>query len=125
MVVQRTNEGSEVGTALALHLVVLVQRVERVVFRIVESDAPKPGPGEFVVKNLWLSLDPYMRGRMNAGKSYVKHLEVGDVMTGGTVGEVIESNHPKFRPGDTVFGFVAGLYPTEHPALPDPASDDD
>lgn len=73
-------------------------------FKIAESDIPKAAPGQFVVKNHWLSLDPYMRGRMSASKSYAKGVEIGDVMTGGTVGEVIESKHPRFKPGDTVVG---------------------
>src|SRR6267378_1189678 len=61
--------------------------VEESNFKIVEADVPKPGPGEVLVKNLWLSLDPYMRGRMNAAKSYAKYVEIGEVMTGGTVGQ--------------------------------------
>ena len=65
--------------------------VEESNFRIVETDVPKPGPGEVLVKNLWLSLDPYMRGRMNAVKSYSKYVEIGEVMVGGTVGQVVES----------------------------------
>jgi NADPH-dependent curcumin reductase CurA len=71
-------------------------------FRLVESPAPAPKDGEVLVKNLWLSLDPYMRGRLSQAKSYVKGLEVGDVMTGETAGEVIESKHPNFKPGDKV-----------------------
>jgi NADPH-dependent curcumin reductase CurA len=55
-----------------------------------------------LVKNLWLSLDPYMRGRLSQQKSYVKGVEIGEVMTGETAGEVVESRHPKFKPGDTV-----------------------
>ena len=78
--------------------------VEESNFRIVETDVPTPGPGEVLVKNLWLSLDPYMRGRMNAVKSYTKYVEIGEVMTGGTVGQILESNHPKFKPGDSVVG---------------------
>jgi NADPH-dependent curcumin reductase len=73
-------------------------------FKLVESEVPKPGPGELLVKNLWLSLDPYMRGRMNAVKSYTKYVELGETMVGGTVGQVVESNHPKFKPGNYVVG---------------------
>lgn len=73
-------------------------------FRIVETDLAEPGDGELVVKNLFLSLDPYMRGRMNEGKSYAARLEIGDVMIGGTVGEVISSKNPKFAVGDSVVG---------------------
>jgi NADPH-dependent curcumin reductase len=71
-------------------------------FKLVESPAPSPAQGEVLVKNLWLSLDPYMRGRMSQQKSYVKGVEPGEVMTGETAGEVVESKHPGFRPGDTV-----------------------
>ena len=78
--------------------------VEESNFKIVETDVPKPGPGEVLVKNLWLSLDPYMRGRMNAVKSYTKYVEIGEVMTGGTVGQVVESGNPKFKAGDYVVG---------------------
>jgi len=78
--------------------------VEESNFKIVETDVPKPGAGEVLVKNLWLSLDPYMRGRMNAVKSYTKYVEIGEVMVGGTVGQVVESSNPKFKPGDHVVG---------------------
>jgi NADPH-dependent curcumin reductase CurA len=78
--------------------------VEESNFNIVETDMPKPGGGEILVKNYWLSLDPYMRGRMNAVKSYTKYVEIGEVMTGGTVGKVVESNNPKFKVGDHVVG---------------------
>jgi NADPH-dependent curcumin reductase len=71
-------------------------------FRIVEVPVGKPGPGEVVVKNEWLSLDPYMRGRMSDAKSYAKSTEIGEVMVGQTVGEVVESRDPNFKPGDKV-----------------------
>jgi len=71
-------------------------------FKLVESPAPAPKEGEVLVKNLWLSLDPYMRGRLSQAKSYVKGLEVGDVMAGETAGEVVESRHPGFKAGDKV-----------------------
>jgi NADPH-dependent curcumin reductase CurA len=71
-------------------------------FKFVELPAPAPKEGEVLVKNLWLSLDPYMRGRLSQAKSYVKGLEIGDVMTGETAGEVVESKHPRFKPGDKV-----------------------
>lgn len=63
-----------------------------------------PGTGEFLVRILWLSLDPYMRGRMDAAKSYAAPVEIGGVMEGGAVGEVIESQHPGFSPGQIVTG---------------------
>jgi len=75
-------------------------------FNIVETPVPEPGPGQILVRNDWLSLDPYMRSRMNDVKSYVPPVQIGEVMVGGTVGEVLESNHPKFKPGDCVVGRV-------------------
>ena len=74
-------------------------------FKIVESDIPKPAAGQVLVKNLYLSLDPYMRGRMNAGPSYAANVAIGQVMVGGTVGEVVESSNPNFKPGDSVVGY--------------------
>jgi NADPH-dependent curcumin reductase CurA len=71
-------------------------------FKLVASPAPPPREGEVLVKNLWLSLDPYMRGRMSQQKSYVKGVEIGQVMEGQTVGEVVESRSPAFSPGDKV-----------------------
>ena len=71
-------------------------------FKLMESPAPAPKNGEVLVKNLWLSLDPYMRGRLSQQKSYAKGIEIGDVMTGETAGEVVESKHPGFKPGDKV-----------------------
>jgi len=71
-------------------------------FRVETAPLPKPGEGEVLIKNLWLSLDPYMRGRISQQKSYVKGVEIGEVMTGETAGEVVESKHPKFKPGDKV-----------------------
>jgi hypothetical protein len=71
-------------------------------FRLETAPLPKPAEGEVLVKNHWLSLDPYMRGRMSQQKSYVKGVEPGEVMSGETAGEVVESKHPKFKAGDTV-----------------------
>jgi NADPH-dependent curcumin reductase len=71
-------------------------------FRIVETPLRAPGDGEVLVKNEWLSLDPYMRGRMNDVKSYVPPVQIGEVMVGQTVGEVIESRDPNFASGDKV-----------------------
>jgi hypothetical protein len=78
--------------------------VEESNFRVVETPLPKPEARQLLIKIHWLSLDPYMRGRMSTAKSYVKPVEVGEVMTGGTVGEVIESSNPKFKTGDFVVG---------------------
>jgi NADPH-dependent curcumin reductase CurA len=73
-------------------------------FRIESAPVPRPREGEVLVRNLWLSLDPYMRGRMNDVKSYAAKQELDQVMIGGTVGEVIESKNPKFAAGDKVLG---------------------
>ena len=71
-------------------------------FRIEEAPMPQPGEGEVLVKNLWLSLDPYMRGRMSDAKSYVKGVDIGEVMVGQTVGEVVESRNERLKKGDHV-----------------------
>jgi NADPH-dependent curcumin reductase CurA len=73
-------------------------------FRIVETPLPEPAEGQLLVRNDWLSLDPYMRGRMSDAKSYAKSVEIGEVMVGGTAGEVIASRHAGFKPGDKVVG---------------------
>ncbi|WP_034592140.1 NADP-dependent oxidoreductase [Hamadaea tsunoensis] len=77
-------------------------------FRLVETDVPEPGPGEVRVRNLYMSVDPYMRGRMNDVKSYVPPFELDRPMDGGAVGEVVDSAAPGLSPGDFVlhgFGF--------------------
>jgi NADPH-dependent curcumin reductase len=71
-------------------------------FRIEKAPVPQPAEGEVLVKNLWLSLDPYMRGRMSDAKSYVKGVDIGEVMVGQTIGEVLHSRNEKFKPGDKV-----------------------
>jgi NADPH-dependent curcumin reductase CurA len=73
-------------------------------FEIVEREIPTAGPGQILVRNHWLSLDPYMRGRMSASKSYAASVEIGEVMVGGTVGEVVASQNAKFAVGDFVVG---------------------
>ena len=74
-------------------------------FAIVEAPIPAPGDGQVLSKTIYLSLDPYMRGRMNAGKSYADPVEIDEVMSGGTVGQVIESKNSGFSAGDFVFGY--------------------
>ncbi len=71
-------------------------------FKLIESPLAGPRDGEVLVKNLWLSLDPYMRGRISQQKSYAKGVDIGEVMTGETAGEVLQSKHPRFAPGDKV-----------------------
>ncbi|HWO02371.1 MAG TPA: NADP-dependent oxidoreductase [Blastocatellia bacterium] len=74
-------------------------------FNLVESPVPTPKDGEFVVRVIYMSVDPYMRGRMNDVKSYAAPVQLGEVMGGGAVGKVTASNHPTFREGDVVEGF--------------------
>ncbi|HEX8388489.1 MAG TPA: NADP-dependent oxidoreductase [Sphingomonas sp.] len=71
-------------------------------FALVDLAPHDLGPGEIRVANRWLSVDPYMRGRMNDVKSYVPPFQLGEPMTGGAVGEVVESRDDAFRPGDMV-----------------------
>jgi len=79
-------------------------------FRLVEEDAPEPRDGEVLLRTLWLSLDPYMRGRMSAGRSYAKPLEVGDTIVGGTVNQVVASKRPDYAVGDVVLGYAGWQY---------------
>jgi len=74
-------------------------------FRLAESPVPTPSAGEILVRALYLSVDPYMRGRMNDVKSYAPPIKIGEVMVGGAVGQVMESQNPKFQKGDIVEGF--------------------
>lgn len=71
-------------------------------FKLVEAAVPTPGEGEMLLRTLYLSLDPYMRGRMSAAKSYADPVEIGDTMVGGTVSIVVKSNLKGFSEGDFV-----------------------
>ena len=71
-------------------------------FRLEEGRTPVPKAGEVLLRTRWLSLDPYMRGRMSAAKSYAKPVELGDTMVGQTVSEVVASENPAFAEGDLV-----------------------
>jgi len=73
-------------------------------FDLVEADVPDPGPREVLVRTRYLSVDPYMRGRMRDAESYAEPWDVGDVLRGAVVGTVVESNHPDYAEGDTVTG---------------------
>ncbi|MCB0074402.1 MAG: NADP-dependent oxidoreductase, partial [Caldilineaceae bacterium] len=75
-------------------------------FELVTVDLPAPGPGQVLVKNLYLSVDPYMRGRMVDRKSYTPPFQLGEAMTGGAVGTVAASNHADFAVGDTVLSML-------------------
>ncbi len=74
-------------------------------FRLVEAPVPEPADGQVLIRQLFLSLDPYMRGRMNEGRSYAEPQALDAVMQGGTAGEVVTSRNKSFRPGDLVVGY--------------------
>ena len=73
-------------------------------FSLIEQPIPTPGDAEVLIRVIYLSLDPYMRGRMNEAPSYAPSVRIGGVMVGGTVGKVLQSNHPGFVKGDIVVG---------------------
>lgn len=97
-------------------------------FRLVETPIPEVGPGEVLVRNHYLSLDPYMRGRMDDAKSYAASQPLDAVMIGGTAGEVVQSHNPKFAVGDRVIGMFgwqlygksdgSGLYKVDTTRVP-------
>lgn len=97
-------------------------------FRLEQSAIPQPQAGEVLLRTLYLSLDPYMRGRMNEGPSYAEPIKIGEVMGGGTVCRVEESRAPGFKAGDVVLAFsgwqdyatvpVQGLRKLDPQALP-------
>lgn len=74
-------------------------------FELIESPLPRPDEGEILCRTIYLSLDPYMRGRISGVKSYAKGVDPGDLMVGGTVSEVVESRHAGFARGDLVTGY--------------------
>jgi NADPH-dependent curcumin reductase CurA len=74
-------------------------------FKLVETDTPALADGQVLVRHHFMSLDPYMRGRMNDSKSYAVPQPLGQVMQGGTVGEIVETRHPRYAVGDKVVGF--------------------
>src|SRR5437764_13001537 len=71
-------------------------------FRLVETAVAEPGPGQMLLRSLYLSLDPYMRGRMSAGPSYAPPVEVGGVMAGMAVCAVVAPTLPRFKPREVV-----------------------
>jgi NADPH-dependent curcumin reductase CurA len=75
-------------------------------FKIVDADVRPLNDGEVLVRTLYISVDPYLRGRMREGRSYVPPFEVGQVIESGVVGEVVESRAPEFQPGDIVTGML-------------------
>ena len=74
-------------------------------FRLETQPVPKPGAGQLLLRTVWLSLDPYMRGRMSDAPSYSPPVELGAVMVGGTVSRVEQSNHPDYKAGEWVLGY--------------------
>ncbi len=94
-------------------------------FTIESAPIPTPGEGEVLLRTIYLSLDPYMRGRMSTAKSYAAPVEIGDVMEGGTVAEVVESNDDSLRPGDIVLAYLGwqayGVASAKHVRKLDPA----
>jgi NADPH-dependent curcumin reductase len=94
-------------------------------FRLETGPVPVPGDGEVLVRVHYMSLDPYMRGRMNDAKSYAAPVPIGGTMEGGGVGEVIASNNPAFQPGDIAFGMFGwathGCLPAKDLRKLDPA----
>ncbi len=74
-------------------------------FKLVEAPIPELGEDQFVVKNLYLSVDPYMRGRMNDRKSYAEPVQIGEVMGGGAVGRIVKSGNPNYHFGQIVMGY--------------------
>ncbi len=95
-------------TTLVNHQILLASRPEGepsvANFKLVEAPVPELADGQVLVRHHYLSLDPYMRGRMSEGKSYAQPQPLGQVMIGGTVGEVVASRHAAFQPGDRVVG---------------------
>ena len=75
-------------------------------FTLTEEATPEPGVGQLLVRNIFMSVDPYMRGRMNDVKSYVPPFQIGEVLNAGIVGQVIASNNPDYVEGDYVVGML-------------------
>ncbi|MCW2993197.1 MAG: NADP-dependent oxidoreductase [Conexibacter sp.] len=84
-------------------------------FELVDVELPDPGPGEVLVRNSYMSVDPYMRGRMNDAKSYVPPFQLGQPLDGGAIGEVVASEFEGLEPGDVV---LHGLGWREHAIVP-------
>ena len=94
-------------------------------FEFTREPVPAPGDGQVLIRTRYLSLDPYMRGRMSDAPSYAPPVEVGGIMVGGTVGDVVESRDPSLQPGDTVLAYTGwqeyGLTPAKAVRKLDPA----
>src|SRR5246127_1497828 len=88
-----------------------------------KQPVPDPGPGQILIKSKWLSVDPYMRGRMSPASNYTKGVAIGEVMQGGGVGEVVASNHPAWKVGDIAESMSVGWqeWSVLTPDVPGPA----
>lgn len=75
-------------------------------FKLAEVDVAAPAANQVLVRNLWMSVDPYMRGRMNDTASYVPPFQIDQPLQGGAIGEVVESQHPDYQPGDRVLSML-------------------
>ena len=97
----------------------MAQQNTRVIFRaqpegwvresdmeVAQAPVPEPGEGQVLVRNIAMSLDPYMRGRMTSRKSYIQGFQIGEVLQAGVVGRIAKSSNPKFAEGDHVFGML-------------------
>ncbi len=82
------------------------QKVQAHHFRLVSGLLGKPATNEVLIQNQWLSVDPYMKGRINSAKSYAKNVAIGDVITGEVIGTVLESKSKRFKEGDLVIGMM-------------------
>jgi hypothetical protein len=95
-------------------------------FEVAETPIPEPGPGQILVRNLWMSVDPYMRPRMFDRKSYIPPFQIGQPLEGGAIGRVVASDDPKFAPGDLVSHFLGwreyALVPAKGAQKLEPAS---
>lgn len=82
------------------------QKVQAHHFQLVSGPLGKPAANEVLIQNQWLSVDPYMKGRINSAKSYAKNVAIGDLITGEVIGKVLESKSKRFKEGDLVIGMM-------------------
>jgi NADPH-dependent curcumin reductase CurA len=86
-------------------------------FELASVELPSPSPGQVQVRNTWMTVDPYMRGRMNDAKSYVPPFQIGEALQGGAVGEIVASNDPSLKTGDLVQSFFGWREAFNAPAV--------
>jgi len=99
------------GNSLSNQTIILLSRPDGMPternFEFRESAVPEPQAGQVVVRSIYLSVDPYMRGRMNEGKSYIEPYRLGEAIAGGVVGEIVQSKSDHFQVGDKVLGMLS------------------